>query len=163
VIYRDLLALEGRCSIALGLALLVAGVALGDPDPLALAAWTVGACLAVAALGRFRAPGAWFTERSLREAASSGEPLAAAPVRRRLLLETGVWVVAVVAWLVVAGSSGAAIAGTGVASALFGAVQAGPARRRVTEEEASRGATLVVVRRPGLGTPDLAEARSPGV
>jgi hypothetical protein len=160
VSYPALLRLEGGCSVVLGLALLAGGLGWTD-DVLLLAAWAAASTLAVAALGRFRAPGRWFTEGPLARVAGAGRPLAPGPLRRRLLAETALWVVAVVAWLVVSdGSSAELIAGTGVASAVFGAAQAGPGAARARAEERRRGHRLVVVRRPGLGAPTVAEAQA---
>jgi len=75
-----------------------------------------------------------------------------------LALALAVWVVAVSARVLLAGSSGLLVFGTGLASPAFGAVQAFAARRRVAAVEAARGETHVVAARPGLGTPELGVA-----
>jgi len=162
--YRDYLRWEGGCSIVLGLALaLVAfpgllvsydgawiGVLFVPAVLLALGGW--------AALRRgvpLGAPGRWLTERPLAGAAGGATPLDAERLKRRLVIETAIWIVAVTAWVVFARESGLLIFGTGLASAAFGAVQAFAARERVGRADADRGVVHRVSRRPGLGTPSL--------
>ena len=153
--YADYLRLEGTCSIVLGLVL--AAVAL--PGLEAEQLWglvLVPLTLVLLALIGMRAgaspwrPGEWLTTRplaSMRDAA----PLDGRALTRRLVLETVVWIVAVVAWVLITGESRGLVLGTGLASALFGAVQAGPARARVEREAPD----ALVAERPGLGTPRL--------
>jgi hypothetical protein len=162
--YRDYLRLEGWCSIVLGLALaLVAlpGVLLEYDG----AAWALlfvpGVLLALGSWAALRhgiplsRPGRWLTDRPLAGARSGRPALDAARLRRRLLLETGIWIAAVTAWVLVGARDGLLILGTGLASAAFGAVQALAATARVRAVEAARGERYVVARRPGLGTPEL--------
>jgi len=164
VFYRDYLRLEGWCSIVLGLEM--AFVAF----PGLVVSWT-GWPLALlfvpgvlALLGGFGAlrngasagrPGEWLTTRPLRGAREGRPGLPAGSLRRRLLVETAIWVIGVTALVVILGSSPLLIFGTGLASAAFGAVQAFPARARVQAEERRRGVRYVVAERPGVGTPSL--------
>jgi hypothetical protein len=162
--YRDYLRLEGWCSIVLGLALaLVAfpGLLL-DYDG---AAWGLlfvpGVLLALGSWAALRRgiplsqPGRWLTDRPLAGARPDRPALDAARLRRRLLLETGIWIAAVTAWVLVGARDGLLIFGTGLASAAFGAVQAFAATARVRAVEAEGGERHVVAERPGLGTPQL--------
>lgn len=162
--YRAYLALEGGCSIVLGvaLALLAAPGLLVDYDgawaaPLVVVA-VLGAIAVHAAARRgvpLAAPGRWLTEHPLTTAQPGLPPLPSAPVRRRLLVETAVWIVAVGAWVLLARQSGFLIFSTGLASAAFGLVQAFPARARVRAADRALGHEHTVARRPGLGTPEL--------
>jgi len=165
--YRDYLRWEGACSIVLGLALAL--VAFPGLLVSYAGAWTgllfVGAVLLL--LGGFAtlrrgvplvAVGRWLTERPLADAEPERRALPAARLKRRLLVETGIWVVAVCAWVVLARSSGLLIFGTGLASAAYGAVQALASRGRVARMERERGVRYTVAERPGLGLPRLSVA-----
>ena len=172
--YRDYLRLEGWCSIVLGLALaLVAAPGLLlDYDGAAWGLLFVPAVLL--ALGSWAAlrhgipfarPGRWLTDRPLAGARPGRPGLDAARLRRRLVVETAIWILAVTAWVVLGARDGLLILGTGLASAAFGAVQAFAASARVRAVEAEGGEPYVVARRPGLGTPELGiagPASSPG-
>lgn len=162
--YVDYLRLEGSCSIVLGLALAL----LAFPGLLlSYEAWWLGllfvpaTLLALAVVARVRRgvplgrPGAWLTTRSLAHAAPGRPALPARPLRTRLLVETGIWIVAVGLWVVLGRSSGLLIFGTGLASAAFGAVQAFAAPRHVAAAQRAAGVAYRVARRPALGTPDL--------
>ena len=162
--YRDYLRWEGSCSIVLGLALAL----VAFPGLLVSydAAWAgflfVPAVLLLlggfAALRRgvpLGAVGRWLTERPLSGARAGADTLPAAKLRRRLVIETAIWIVAVCAWVVFAGSSGLLIFGTGLASAAYGAVQAFASRDRVVRTERERGTAYAVAERPGLGLPKL--------
>ena len=158
--YTDYLRLEGWSSIALGAVL--AGVAvpgLGRGDGWALL--LVPGLLALLALIGRRAgaplgrPAAWLTERPLGGARTDRAALPATALRRRLLVETAVWIVAGSAWVLLADSSHGLFFGTGLASAAFGALQVFGSRSRVHEEERRRGERFVVAERPGLGLPRL--------
>jgi hypothetical protein len=81
--------------------------------------------------------------------------LPATPLRRRLLIETAVWIVAGSAWVLLADSSHGLFFGTGLASVAFGALQAFASRARVAEEERRRGTRFAVAERPGIGLPRL--------
>jgi len=164
VSYEDYLRWEGWCSIVLGLAL----AALAFPGLLlSYASWWLGLLfvpgilLALALVARVRRrvpltrPGAWLTTQPLAHAAPGRPALPAGPLRRRLLVETAVWIVAVGLWVVLGRSSGLLIFGTGLASAAFGAVQAFAATRHVAAAQRARGETYAVARRPALGTPEL--------
>lgn len=113
---REYLRFEGGNSVVLGLALVVVALALGEWDT----PWLAGAV----ALGGGAA--AWWAGRrtvaSAVAAAGSDPPqVAERAVRREVLIETVGWVVAVTAWVAATGSSAELIAGTGAASAVFGA------------------------------------------
>ncbi|CAA9525971.1 MAG: hypothetical protein AVDCRST_MAG30-3379 [uncultured Solirubrobacteraceae bacterium] len=162
--YADYLRLEGTCSIVLGLALaLVAfpGLLVSYDAWWAGLLFVPGVLLALAAWARLRrgvpllAAGRWLTERPLAGATAGRPGLDAGRLRRRLLVETAIWIAAVTAWVVLARSSGLLIFGTGLASAAFGAVQAFAARGRVRAAEREAGTAYVVAERPGLGTPSL--------
>jgi hypothetical protein len=101
--YRDYLRLEGWCSVVLGLALAlvafpgllldydgaVLGAAVRPGGPARLGGW--------AALRRgipLSQPGRWLTDRPLAGARPDRPALDAARLRRRLLLETAVWIAA---------------------------------------------------------------------
>jgi hypothetical protein len=163
--YAAYLRLEGWCSIALGLALALLafpGLLLDGDGTLwgLLAVPAVLLALGAWARGRhgipFTAPGRWLTDRPLAGAQPGRRPLDPGPLRRRLIGESVVWVVAVAAWVLIGARDGALIFGTGLASAAFGAVQAFLATARVRAVEAARGERYAIARRPGLGTPDLA-------
>ncbi len=162
--YRDYLRWEGACSMVLGAAL--AALAwpgwLADYDGAGLALLAVPATLAVMALlgsragGAARRPGTWRTARPLADADPRRAALAAGALRRRLALETAVWIVTVGAWVAATGDSGWLVLATGLASIAFGAVSAGPSARHVEEVERRAGGRYRVARRPALGTPELA-------
>jgi hypothetical protein len=158
--YTDYLRLEGWSSIVLGLVLAAVAVpGLSSDDAWALL--LVPAVLILLALigrragARIGRPGEWLTARPLRGAQPGRSALAAAPLRRRLLAETALWIVLGSAWVLLADSSHGLFLGTGLASVAFGAVQALAARRRVADEERRRGERFVVAERPGLGLPRL--------
>jgi len=162
--YRDYLRWEGSCSIVLGLALAL----VAFPGLLVTyeAAW-VGLLFVPAALlllGGFAAlrrgvplgaVGRWLTERPLARAGPDAGALPAARLKRRLLVETGIWIVAVCGWVLLARSSGLLIFGTGLASAAYGVVQAFASRARVVRAEGDRGVGYAVAERPGIGLPAL--------
>lgn len=165
--YRDYLRWEGTCSIVLGLALAL--VAFPGLFVSYEAAWTgllfVPAVLLL--LGGFAvlkrgvplaAVGRWLTERPLEGARAGAGALPRERLIRRLVLETGIWIVAVCAWVVLARSSGLLIFGTGLASAAYGAVQAFASHGRVVRAERERGAAYAVAERPGIGLPRLSVA-----
>lgn len=113
------LALEGWCAVALGLVLVVLAAAFGrweEPAPVAPLVAVVASALA--------ALGARAATRAAVGAAGSAPPRMSGPaVRRQTILETVVWAVAVGAWLAATGSSAELIAGTGVATSVFGIVR----------------------------------------
>lgn len=162
--YRDYLALEGSCSIVLGLALALVsfpglliswdGAGWGllfVPGVLLLLGGFAAARRGVGLLDA----GAWLTERPLDGATAGREALPTARLRTRLVVETAIWIVAVTAWVVVGASDGLIIFGTGLASAAYGTVQALASRARVVRVERERGAEFLVAKRPGLGLPEL--------
>ncbi len=168
--YRDLLRFEGTCSVVLGLALAALafpGWLVSYPAPwvgflfvpavlLALGAWAV--------LRRGASPwrpAEWLTARPLSTALGERRALPAEPLRRRLVIETTVWIVAAGAWILLFRSSGLLFFGTGLASAAYGLLQAVPSARRVAEVETRSGETFVVARRPGFGTPELGRIVEP--
>ena len=165
--YRDYLALEGGCSIVLGLALALVSFPglLLDWDGAAYGLLFVPAVLL--ALGGFAAlrrgvglldAGAWLTARPLSRVAGGRPPLPVQRLRVRLVAETAVWIVAVTAWVLVGATDGLLIFGTGLASAAYGAVQAFASRARVARVERERGEEFLVAERPGLGLPQLTTA-----
>lgn len=165
--YRDYLALEGSCSIVLGLALALVSFPglLLDWDGAAWGLLFVPAVLL--ALGAFAAvkrgvglldAGAWLTARPLGGVAPGRPALPADRLRVRLVAETAVWIVAVTAWVLVGAGDGLLIFGTGLASAAYGAVQAFASRGRVARVERERGEEYLVAERPGLGLPRLTTA-----
>jgi hypothetical protein len=101
------------------------------------------------------AAGRWLTERPLRGARPGIASLPAPPLVRRLVVETGIWILAVGAWVLLARSSGLLVFGTGLASVAYGAVQALASRARVRAVESERGVRYAVAERPGLGLPRL--------
>lgn len=162
--YRDYLRWEGGCSIVLGLALaLVAfpGLVVSYPGVWSAPLFVVVVLVALSAYAGLRrgvpvaAAGRWLTELPLATAAPSREPLDERALRRRLVVETAIWIVAVCGWVLIGRSSGLLVFGTGLASAAFGVVQAFAARVRVAAVEAGDGRRFLVARRPGLGTPEL--------
>jgi len=164
VAYREYLRLEGVCSIVLGLEMaLVAFPGLfvfWEGWPIALL-FVPAVLLLLGAFGALRngaragRPGEWLTTRPLRGAKEGRPGLPAVALRRRLVLETAIWITGVTALVLIFGSSPLLIFGTGLASAAFGVVQAFPARARVQAEERRRGLRYVVAERPGIGTPNL--------
>ena len=162
--YRDLLRFEGTCSIVLGLALAALafpGWLVSYPAPWAGLLFVPAVLLALGAFAVVRRgaspwrPSQWLTARPLSTAASGRSALPAPQLRRRLVVETAIWMVAAGAWIALTGSSGLLFFGTGLASAAYGVLQALPSARRVAAVEASSGETFVVARRPGFGTPEL--------
>lgn len=165
--YRDYLALEGRCSIVLGLALALVSFPglLLDWEGAVWGLLFVPAVLL--ALGGFAAlrrgvaladAGGWLTARPLARVRAGRAPLTARKLRTRLVGETAVWIVAVTAWVLVGASDGLLIFGTGLASAAYGAVQAFASSPRVTRVERERGEEYLVAERPGIGLPELTTA-----
>ncbi len=113
---RDYLRFEGANSVVLGLALVLAAAVFGDWR----AAW-LAAVVAVAG----SALAWWLGRRTVARAvrgAVAGE--ASADVRREVVVETAVWIVAVTAWVAATGNDPELIAGTGVASVAFGVARA---------------------------------------
>jgi hypothetical protein len=162
--YRDLLRFEGTCSIVLGLALATLafpGWLVSYPAAWAGLLFVPAVLLALGAFAVVRRgaspwrPSQWLTARPLSTAASGRSALPAPQLRRRLVVETAIWMVAAGAWIALTGSSGLLFFGTGLASAAYGVLQALPSARRVAAVEASSGETFVVARRPGFGTPEL--------
>jgi len=163
--YTDYLRLEGWSSIVLGVVLAAVAVpGLSGDDAWALL--FVPAVLALLAMigrragARLGRPGEWLTARPLGGADAGRAALPAAALRRRLLVETAVWIVAGSAWVLLADSSHGLFFGTGLASAAFGAVQVIASRARVAEEERRRGERFVVAERPGIGLPRLGVGRT---
>jgi hypothetical protein len=104
-------------------------------------------------------PGRWLTDRPLAGARPDRPALDAARLRRRLLLETAVWIAAVTAWVLVGARDGLLIFGTGLASA---AVRRGPGVRRHGAGARRRGRARGAPRRrrrPGLGHPGARDRR----
>ena len=148
--YRDYLRVEGSCSLVLGLALaLVAlpGLRASYPHAWAAPLFVPVALGSIVAFCRVRLGTTWVTERPVRDAQPGLPALDPGPLKRRLIAETAVWIVAVCAWVLATGDSGLLVCGTGLASAAYGAAQLIAAR--------SVPPGLAVARRPGLGTPDL--------
>lgn len=165
--YRDYLALEGSCSIVLGLALALVSFPglLLDWDGAAYGLLFVPAVLL--ALGAFAAlrrgvglldVGGWLTARPLAGVEDGRAALPTQKLRVRLVAETAIWIVAVTAWVLVGATDGLLIFGTGLASAAYGAVQAFASRGRVARVERERGEEFLVAERPGLGLPRLTTA-----
>jgi hypothetical protein len=104
--YRDYLRLEGWCSIVLGLEMaLVAFPGLfvsWEGWPVALL-FAPGVLVLLAGFGALRngarpgRPGEWLTTRPLRGAKDGRPGLPAAALRRRLLVETAIWITGIVA------------------------------------------------------------------
>ncbi len=166
-----MLRLEGLCSVVLGLALAIVafpGWLVDYPAPWAGPLFVpvmLGALAAYAALRRGVSPlrpAEWLTARPLSGATPGRRALPRPPLVRRLVIETGVWIVGGTAWVLITGSSGLLFFGTGLASAAYGVLQAGPSARRVAAVQASTGTTFVVARRPGFGSPELGVRPSPG-
>lgn len=113
------LELEGRCAVALGVVLVLVAAAFGSWDePFLVAPLLAVLGSALAVVGARAA-----TRSAVRAAASSSPRMPEATVRRQTILETVVWAAAVAAWVAATGSSAALIAGTGVATAVFGFVR----------------------------------------
>jgi hypothetical protein len=162
--YRRYLRLEGGCSLALGAALgLVAfpGLVVSYPAAWAAVMFVPGLLAALAgwAWARHRLspldPGAWLTTRPLTTARPDAAAIEAGSLTRRVVAETVAWMVAVSLWVLLAGSAGLLVFGTGLASMAFGALQAGAAERRVAHREVAEGTVYRVAQRPALGTPSL--------
>jgi len=162
--YRDYLRYEGSCSIVLGLALaLVAfpGLVISYDGAWSAPLFVLVALLALAAYAAARrgvpplAAGRWLTERPLAGALAGRDPMDGARLRRRLLVETAIWIVAVCAWVLLGRSSGLVIFGTGLATVAYGVVQAVASRHRVVDAETTDGRRYVLAERPGIGTPEL--------
>lgn len=164
--YVDYLRLDGACSAVLGAAL----VALGWPGLfgdgslrdglLATAAILVLVLIALAGFAARRgipvsAPGRWLTDRPIGAAAPGATGLDGAKLRRRLTVETALWIIGVGAWVVLTGRDGTLIWATGWATLAYGLLQLLASAPRAAAVEAERGTTFLVARRPGLGTPEL--------
>jgi len=162
--YREYLRWEGVCSIVLGLALaLVAfpGLFVEHGRPWIALIYVVTALAAVATwnVTRHRAvllrPGSWRTEASLRGAQAGAGTLEGSWLRRRLTVETSIWIVAVAAWVIGAEQSGSLVWGTGWASVAFGVLTAVPSPAHVRRVQRERREVYFVAERPGVGTPRL--------
>ena len=113
------LTLEGRCAVALGIVLVLAAAAFGRWDEAAVVAPLVAVVgSALAAVGARAA-----TRSAVRAAGSAPPRMLEAAVRRQTILETVAWAAAVGAWLAATGRSAELVAGTGVATAVFGFVR----------------------------------------
>lgn len=137
----DYLRFEGSASIVLGVALVAAAALFGDWA----APWWLAPAVAVAG-----GAVAWWLGRRTVAGVVSGVGTGPADVtgpavRREVAVETGAWIAAVVAWVAVTGSSAELIAGTGVASAVFG----------LSRMTAPAPAGLLVARRGYFRTPRL--------
>lgn len=164
MLYRDLLRLEGVCSIILGAAF----AALAFPGWLVSypAAWAgvLFVPAVVVALGAFAVlrrgaaathPGQWLTARPLATVRPGRTALPRRPLVRRLILETAMWIALAAGWIVLARSSGLLFFGTGLASVAFGVLQAVASARQVRAVESERGDVYAVAARPGVGAPEL--------
>lgn len=162
--YRQYLRLEGMCSIVLGLEMALVsfpGLFVSwDGWPVALL-FVPAVLLGVGLFcsRRYRTslsrPGEWLAARPLRSATEGRAGLDAERVKRRLLVETALWIVGVTAFVLLFGSAPLLVFGTGLASAAYGALEAFATRSRAVEEEQRRGVRFVVAERPGFGTPAL--------
>ncbi len=158
--YADYLRLEGLSSIVLGLvlaAVAVPGLSRDDAWALLLVPAVLVLLAAIGRRGgaRLGRPGEWLTARPLDGARAGVPALPAGPLRRRLLIETAVWIAAGSAWVLLADSSHGLFLGTGLASVAFGLLQAVLSRGRVLDEERARGTRFAVAERTGLGLPRL--------
>jgi hypothetical protein len=164
--YVDYLRLDGACSAGLGGALVVLGWPglFGDGRLATAVPWAIAAVVVtIVLLAGFAArrglplgePGRWLTERSVGAAEPGRTPLEAAALRRRLILETALWIVGVGAWVLLTGRDTTLIWATGWATAAYGLLQLLGSARRVRRLEAEGRGPFLVARRPGLGTPDL--------
>jgi hypothetical protein len=111
--------LEGRCAVALGVVLVLVAAAFGSWDERAPVAPLIAVVASALAAAAARAA----TRSAARATASSSPRMPEAAVRRQTILETVVWAVAVGAWVAATGRSAELIAGTGVATAVFGFVR----------------------------------------
>lgn len=162
--YRDDLRWEGGASLLLGAAMaLVAfpGLVVSYDHAWSAVLWVP---VTLALLGGWAAlkrgvPIArvdrWLTDRPLAGAAPGRPVLDARQLKRRVAIETALWIVAVCGWVLLARSSGWLVFGTGLASMAYGAVQAFAAPRAVAAAERARGVRFYVSERPGVGTPTL--------
>lgn len=162
--YRDDLRWEGGASLLLGAAMAIVafpGLVVSYDHAWSALLWvpaTLAALGAWATLRRgvpFAQVDRWLTERPLAGAAPGRPVLDARRLKRRVAIETGLWIAAVCGWVVFAGSSGWLVFGTGLASMAYGAVQAVAAPRAVARAEQARGVRFYVSERPGVGTPTL--------
>ena len=162
--YAAYLRWEGGGSVVLGLALALVAV---PGLVVSYDAWWVGLLFVPAvllALGGWAAargtaslldPGGWLTARPLAGATPGRAGLPEGRLRRRLAVESGLWIVLVCGWVLLARQSGLLVFGTGLASVAYGLVQVLGSAARVRAVERERGASFVVARRPGLGLPEL--------
>ena len=152
--FRDYLRLEGGCAVALGLVLVLEAALFGDWER---PAWFAPAVAVVASAFALRiARDA--TRSALRRASERPPRMAAAAVRRQTIAETVAWAVAVGAWVAATGDSAELIAGTGVATIVFGVVRLRAdvppelrvdRRRYVLGADATRGAGPLPAASPG--------------
>ena len=162
--YREYLRWEGLSAIVLGLTLaLVAapGLFVDHERPWVALIYvaTVLAAVLTWNVTRHRAdwkrPGTWRTTKALREARSGAGTLDAGALKRRLVVESAIWIVAVAAWVVLAERSGSIVWGTGWASAAFGALTAFASPPHVRRTQRERREVYFVAERPAVGTPML--------
>jgi hypothetical protein len=162
--YRRYLQLEGTGSIVLGLAMAIVawpGLRADYRGAWAAIPIALGLLLVLAAFARLRnhvpllAPGRWLTDRSIAHAQPGARPMPESPLRRRLMLESGLWIVLVCGWVLATGHSGWLVFVTGWASVAYGVLQVAFSARRVQSVERHDNVTFLVARRPGLGTPEL--------
>lgn len=162
--YRDYLRLDGACSAGLGAALILLGWPGLIADGSLVWGWAaVGTAVAlgvVAVVAKRRgtpvsAPGRWLTDRPVARVQAGAAPLDAARLRRRLVIETAVWVVGVGAWVALTGRDTTLIWVTGWPTLAYGLLQLAASAPRVDRLEAEGRGPFLVARRPGLGTPEL--------
>ena len=117
--FADYLRLEGACAVALGGVLIAIAVTFGDwSGP----AWSLPVVAVAASL--IAGVAARIATRSAVARARHTPPrMTAASVRRQTVAETVAWAVAVGVWVAWTGESAELVAGTGVATIVFGAVR----------------------------------------
>ncbi len=163
--FRSYLRWEGVVAIAVGLALLVLGTMAGHQgavDALISGAITVagtGIFMAVRHGVRFRKPATWFTVKPL----ATAKPGVAIRSKRALL--AGIAAEAAVTVALTFGLSyltryWLTYVDFGVWAIAIGVIKAGPSIVTITRQEAARGTTYLVARRPLRGIVALATEHS---
>ena len=162
--YRGYLRWEGVCAIVLGLALAAVsfpGLFVDHARPWVALIYvaTVLAAVATWNVTRHRAalarPGTWRTAAPLKAVRPGAGTLDGDALKRRLVIETALWILAVGAWVIAARRSGSFVWGTAWASVAFGTLTAFPSAAHVRRVQRERREVYFVAERPAVGTPAL--------
>lgn len=156
--------LNGACSCVIGVLFIVAGfpgLFAGSRDWWLAFPAIAAVLLPVALVAKHRrgtpltTPGRWLTDRALAAAGRQLSVLPAVALRRRMIVETVIWVAIAIAVIAGFSTSRPFAYATGWASLAYGLLELFGSAPRIERIEFERGTRYLVHRRPGLGTPDV--------